>query len=72
MQQLRRDAGLDVTTRIRLRGATPDPALRGAIESHRDFIAGEVLAVETTENGATNIKTEVNGAPLSVGIEAVG
>jgi isoleucyl-tRNA synthetase len=71
VQQLRRDAGLEVTTRIRLTWTTPDPALRSAIETHRDFIAAEVLAVETTENGATNIKTEVNGAPLSVGIEAV-
>ena len=71
VQQLRRDAGLEVTTRIRLTWTTPDPALRNAIETHRVFIAAEVLAVETTENGATNIKTEVNGAPLSVGIEAV-
>ncbi len=72
VQQLRRDAGLDVATRIRLSLSTPNPELRGAIESHREFIASEVLAVETTENGSTNTQTEVNGAPLSVGIEAVG
>jgi isoleucyl-tRNA synthetase len=71
VQQLRREAGLEVTTRIRLAWSTPDADLRSAIESHRDFIAAEVLAVETTENGTTDKKTEVNGAPLSIGIEAV-
>ncbi len=71
VQQMRRDAGFDVTTRIRLAWSTPDPELRTAIQSHEAFIAAEVLAVATTENGAANVKTEVNGAPLSIGVEAV-
>jgi isoleucyl-tRNA synthetase len=45
VQQARRDAGLDVTDRIRLTLAA-DAQTRQAVEAHRDLIAAETLAVD--------------------------
>ena len=45
IQRARRDLGLKVTDRIRLRYDTDDDLLYEAIDTHADFIAGEVLAV---------------------------
>jgi isoleucyl-tRNA synthetase len=58
VQQARKDAGLDVSDRIALT-ITGDAAAVAAIETHRDLIAGEVLATMlatlTGENGATAV-----------------
>ncbi len=43
VQRLRKDAGLEVSDRIRL-GIAGDDEIRCASEAHRDFIAGETLA----------------------------
>jgi len=45
VQQARRDAGLDVTDRMRLR-VTADAAVLAAVEAHRELIMGETLALE--------------------------
>jgi isoleucyl-tRNA synthetase len=45
IQRLRRDAGLDVSDRIRL-WIDGDPDVRASVERHRDYIAGETLALE--------------------------
>lgn len=45
IQRLRRDAGLELDDRIRL-GIFGSPEIASAAESHREYIAGEVLAEE--------------------------
>jgi isoleucyl-tRNA synthetase len=46
VQDARKSDGLDVTDRIALRWSAADPDLAAALNSYRDLIAGEVLAVE--------------------------
>ena len=62
VQQARRDAGLDVSDRIRLVVESGDDEVRGAVEAHRDLVAGETLAAEL-------VFGEVSGpaAPAEVG-----
>ncbi len=43
VQRLRKDAGYEYTTRIRL-GVAGDAAVLAAVETHREFIQGETLA----------------------------
>ena len=45
MQNARKNAGLEVEDRIEL-ALAGDPALIAAAETHRDYLAGETLAVE--------------------------
>ncbi|MEU4286600.1 isoleucine--tRNA ligase [Kribbella sp. NPDC026596] len=45
VQQARRDAGLEVTDRVRL-SLTAEPAVVAAVETHRELIMAETLAVE--------------------------
>ncbi|GAA2905808.1 isoleucine--tRNA ligase [Actinoplanes cyaneus] len=47
VQQARRDAGLDVSDRISL-VVSASPAVRAAVEAHREFVAGETLATSLT------------------------
>ncbi|MET9020144.1 isoleucine--tRNA ligase [Actinopolymorpha sp. NPDC004070] len=44
VQQARRDAGLDVSDRIALTVTSPDEQVRGAVDTHRELVAGETLA----------------------------
>ncbi len=59
IQRLRREAGLKVADRIRL-GIYGDREVSNAVEAHKDYIAGETLAVEI-----------VTGAEAPVGSEPV-
>ena len=61
VQQARRDAGLEVTDRIRL-SLTADTETAQAVEAHRELIAAETLAVEVTVAVAS-------GADLVVSVE---
>ena len=72
VQQLRRDAGFEVTTRIRLSWTTPDPELCAA--PSRRIARSSPRSARSRDDGERRDQhqTEVNGAPLSVGIEAVG
>ena len=49
IQDLRKQAGLEMEDRIRLYLATPSAAVREAIETHAQYIRGETLAVELSE-----------------------
>ncbi len=59
VQQERRDAGLDVSDRIRLTVGGPADVLE-ALEVHRDLVAGETLALEVLPGGAAD-ETSVSG-----------
>ena len=62
VQDARKTAGLDIADRITLTLLVPDDAV-AAVETHRELIARETLAVRVTVTG--------NGtAPLSVAVEA--
>jgi len=74
VQRLRRDAGFEVADRIRLRIAGPDAVERAAAD-HRDYIAGETLAVEvllgaTEGDGFSSV--EIDEYAASIGVERVG
>jgi isoleucyl-tRNA synthetase len=56
IQRLRKDAGLEVSDRIRL-GIAGDGEIREAVGAHREFIAGETLAREL-ETDATVLDEE--------------
>jgi isoleucyl-tRNA synthetase len=46
VQNLRKDAGLDIADRIKLSLVTESPMLKAAIDQFHDYIAGETLAIE--------------------------
>ncbi|MEX2529865.1 MAG: isoleucine--tRNA ligase [Gemmatimonadota bacterium] len=80
IQRLRKDAGLEITDRIRLAVGGPSD-IHMALEVHRDFIAGETLAVavevvgedaafETTHTAEMN--DEIDGAPVRLALSPVG
>jgi isoleucyl-tRNA synthetase len=60
IQQARRDAGFEVTDRVRLT-VTADPSTAAAVETHRDLIMSETLA--------TALEV-VEGGELAVGVSA--
>ncbi|MCE2529202.1 MAG: isoleucine--tRNA ligase [Acidimicrobiia bacterium] len=70
IQRARRDLGLKVTDRIRLRYDTDDDLLYKAIDTHADFIAGEVLAVAILSGPMQGgMAFEIGGSTLSVRLE---
>ncbi|MBK7974240.1 MAG: hypothetical protein IPK07_13490 [Deltaproteobacteria bacterium] len=62
-QAARKDAGLEVSDRIRVSWATDDRELAAAIEAHHDAIAREVLAVELVP-GAGAATAKIEGSEL--------
>jgi isoleucyl-tRNA synthetase len=80
IQRLRKDAGLEITDRIHL--AVGGPAeIRDALEEHREFIAGETLAVrvEVVGEGAgfetshsAELDDEIDGTPVRLALSSVG
>ncbi|GIU92934.1 MAG: isoleucine--tRNA ligase [Acidimicrobiia bacterium] len=73
VQQLRREADLEVTDRIVLEWWTPDAEMAEAMRRHRDMIAGEVLAVDLRElDGADSQAQEVDGRPLYLRVVEAG
>lgn len=74
IQRLRKDAGLEITDRIRLGVAGPEPVAR-AIEGYSEFIAGETLAVElihlvrgaeVASDWEAELEDDVDGIPVRV------
>jgi len=61
VQQARRDAGLDVTDRIRLTLAA-DAETQQAVEEHRELIAAETLAVDVAVDDGTQLAVTVEKA----------
>jgi len=69
VQQARKDAGLDVSDRIRLE-LESDAVTIVAMRDHQDLIAGETLAVELEFVDGMSGTTEVgDGARIRVGVE---
>ena len=73
VQNLRKDAGLDIADRIRLSLVTDSSLLRAAIDQSHDYIASETLAVEICGNALAsplaNTSVEIDGKEHSVAIE---
>ncbi|TCM51891.1 isoleucine--tRNA ligase [Kribbella sp. VKM Ac-2568] len=72
VQQARRDAGLDITDRIRIRLATDDEDVRQAVETHRALIMNETLALAIDEVAAAESSDPVqvgDGQSLQIRIE---
>jgi len=69
VQQARKDAGLDVSDRIRLE-LESDAVTIDAMRAHQDLIAGETLATELEFVDGTSGTTEVgDGARIRVGLD---
>ena len=49
LQNLRKEAGLEVSDRIRLHYRSADAIVREAVEHFSDYISGETLATAITE-----------------------
>ncbi len=69
INQLRRDLGLAVTDRIRLRWASDDEVVREAFAVHGSTIGSEVLAVDTSEDGASARPVDVAGRKVRLTID---
>jgi isoleucyl-tRNA synthetase len=76
VQNARKSAGLVVEDRIAL-ALAGDPALIAAAEAHRDYLAGETLAVEleltagtpaAAETMSYSEQAEIDGLPLSISL----
>ncbi|HEV7824728.1 MAG TPA: isoleucine--tRNA ligase [Mycobacteriales bacterium] len=70
----RRDAGLDVSDRIRLVLEPSSDEIRAAVETHRDFVAGETLAtaLELGDAGADAASAEVgDGGSVRIAVTRV-
>jgi isoleucyl-tRNA synthetase len=71
VQGMRRDAGFEVTDRIRLAWSTADEELQAAFARFSGYIADEVLAAEMTENQAASTAVDITGRHLKLEIEKV-
>ncbi len=75
VQKLRKDSGLDVSDRIRLKFYPAKPSLAKAVATHRDYIASEVLADELQEVGADagpwSVESEIDDIPVKLVIASV-
>ncbi len=72
VQKARKSAGLQVEDRIEL-WLAGEPTLIEAVETHRDYLTGETLAVELSVNGESpnschSEQADVGGLPLSVAL----
>lgn len=71
-QRLRKESGLDVSDRIILRVAG-SPAVTAAVRSHREWIAGEVLArdivfPDTMADQAGSVELELDGETATIAL----
>jgi isoleucyl-tRNA synthetase len=64
LQQARKNAGLEVSDRIRVGFGSSDPEVLAAARRHQGSIADEVLAVEFREDPAATESAELNGRPV--------
>jgi isoleucyl-tRNA synthetase len=71
VQNLRKDSGLDVTDRIRLKFSC-DAELATALQSQRDYIMLETLAVEFVadeSNSSDMLEFDINGQMCRIALE---
>jgi isoleucyl-tRNA synthetase len=66
IQQMRREAGLAVTDRIRVLWSTQDEALAGAIAAHGRYISREVLATSLERSATIGTDLVVDGVALGL------
>jgi isoleucyl-tRNA synthetase len=71
LQQARKNAGLEVSDRIRVGFHSNDDAVRSAIHRHKRSISEEVLAVEFQEDEGSAESAELNGRPIRYSIAKV-
>ena len=74
VQNMRKDAGFEVTDRIRIHYQTSD-RFRKAISSLHEYVQNETLAVELShgfKKGEHATRWELNGETCEIGIERVG
>ncbi len=72
IQEARKQAGLEVSDRIRLRLELP-PEWQEALEAFHDYVAGETLAVEVTVGAAGEgaFEAKADGGVIRIGVERV-
>ena len=68
LNDLRKDQGLAIADRVRVR-LSGDDAVRSAFDAHRDWIAGEILAVELDWGDGDGAPLTIDGQPVSVALE---
>jgi isoleucyl-tRNA synthetase len=68
LQQARKNAGLEVSDRIRVRFQSTDEAVLNAIHRHRSTIAEEVLAIDFRQDDDSQEVAELNGRPIRYSI----
>jgi isoleucyl-tRNA synthetase len=70
VQNLRKDAGLEMEDRIALHHKTDSPQLQQAIQKHKDYIMAETLTVkwsnEPLGDGAAKVEAKIEGQLLQV------
>ncbi|MFQ5966154.1 MAG: isoleucine--tRNA ligase [Acidimicrobiia bacterium] len=71
VQQMRRDSSLDVTDRIALGWDTASDVLADAIEAHKEWISGEVLAHTFTRSKMDDRSFHVGGQAVGISISVV-
>jgi isoleucyl-tRNA synthetase len=72
VQKLRKDSGLQITDRVRIKYYTPDATLSMAIEKHKVHIASQVLAEELSPSAPTTVwstEQEIDGLDLKLHLE---
>ncbi len=68
IQRARKEMGLDVSDRIRV-AFGGDAEVVDAVEAHREYVAGEVLAVEFSRGDADPFRAEIDGKSFTYAIE---
>jgi isoleucyl-tRNA synthetase len=76
VQELRKQAGLEIEDRIVLRLDTASPELRQAIDAHRAYIGNETLvaqwATHPLDGEAARTTVKVDGQPLTIELRKAG
>ena len=73
LNQVRKDADLSITDRVEITiGVTEAPRVDAALQAHRDWIAGEVLAVKLeTGSVGDGYAAAIDGEPIRVAVSTV-
>jgi isoleucyl-tRNA synthetase len=69
VQQARKDAGLEITDRIRIQYATDDEEVITMLGEWTDYIAAETLDDEITASDAATRTVTVGESKVTIGIE---
>ncbi len=75
IQNMRKDAGFEVTDRIRIYYKSDDMLLKKALADFREYVKTETLAAELeniVSNGAKLQSQSINGIDCKIGVEVVG